>query len=49
MRVFIRWGQNLFFKKIRFFEAITIKTASFLIQTVKFILKRSNLNSNDQS
>jgi hypothetical protein len=42
------WGMKfqifrIFFKKIR---ALTIKTASFPVQMVKFVFKRSNFNSN---
>jgi hypothetical protein len=29
-----------------FFGAITVKTASFSVQTVKFVFKRLNFNSN---
>jgi hypothetical protein len=41
-------GQNLNFleKKFGFFRALTVKTASFLVQTVEFVFKRSNFNSN---
>jgi hypothetical protein len=40
--VFIGWGRNLIFFK--FLGALTIKTASFLVQTVEFVFKRSNFN-----
>jgi hypothetical protein len=49
MGVFIGWGQNLkFLEKIGFFGAITVKkTSSFSVQTVEFVFKRSNFNSNE--
>jgi hypothetical protein len=46
--VFIGWGTKFknFRKKFGFFGAITVKMASFSVQTIEFVFKWSNLNSN---
>jgi hypothetical protein len=47
MGVFIGWGTKFgFLGFLGFFGALTINWASFSVQTVEFVFKLSNLNSN---